>query len=202
LWGLQWAPAPYKTSSAINAVKSIKVDPQTHAMGRKMVSNTVSISGGAFLTVVSAGAASPWLVAGGVAAGEYGVISGSLKMTNVQGSDDLANTLTGEIVGNGIDNFRGGEDNKAEKWCDLGQNLFFTPGQNIIATALGILQAGESAIELGEEYIKQSNDSTNENSSDDNSEEAVNNRPDSSNSSSTEFGKEVLNFTLHHCLFS
>ena len=171
---------------AASSMKSIKVDPQTQAMGRKMFSNTASIVGGAFLTVVSAGAASPWLVAGGVAAGEYGVISGSLKMANVQGSEDLANTLTGEVAGKAIDKFRGGEDNKAEKWCDLGQNLFFAPGENVIATALGILQAGESAIELGEEYNKQSDDSTNENSSDDNSEEAVNNKPDSSNSSSTE----------------
>lgn len=62
-----------------------------------MVSNTASIVGGAFLTVVSAGAASPWLVAGGVAAGEYGVISGSLKMTNVQGSEGLTITLSSNI---------------------------------------------------------------------------------------------------------
>jgi RHS repeat-associated protein len=187
LWGLQWAPAPYKTSSAINSVKSIKVNSQSQALGRRMFSDAAMIGGGVVLTVASAGTASAILPAlggtanfsgislasGSLLAGTYGMAGGTAKLTldiagRASDADKVPNTISGGIVGKTIDFARGGEDQIAEKGMDVLQNILTRPfGNDILSFSFGSEQLIESGVELHNEIDKKT-------SSDNSAEENIN----------------------------
>jgi len=135
----------------------MEVDPKSQELGRKMVSSTFSIVGGAFLTVSSGGTASPWLLSGKLITGLYGIFSGAsngiLDATgNSADANKIPSTYSGALLGQTIDFIRGGNDKKAEKTFDFIQNIATMKGSDVLSTSVGVEQVVESAIALKQEF--------------------------------------------------
>ena len=159
--GLEWTPAAtagaYHPVEAANSLKHMEVDPKSQELGRKMVSSTFSIVGGAFLTVSSGGTASPWLLSGKLITGLYGIFSGAsngiLDATgNSADANKIPSTYSGALLGQTIDFIRGGNDKKAEKTFDFIQNIATMKGSDVLSTSVGVEQVVESAIALKQEF--------------------------------------------------
>lgn len=143
----------YHPVEAANSLKYMEVDPKSQELGRKMVSSTFSVVGGAFLTVSSGGTASPWLLSGKLISGLYGIVSGTSKgildaTGNSADANKIPSTYSGALLGQTVDFIRGVDDKKAEKTFDFVQNITTMKGSDILSTAVGVEQVVESAINL------------------------------------------------------